>query len=91
MGVAYDGFNGASVYGARFNSINAIEMRYYGQKKVWSLSGGGATSNRAKNPTKRAVAKSVGGKKPINKAHSMDAKGSSKGGPPASGRRWWSS
>ena len=86
MGVAYDGFNGASVYGARFNSINAIEMRYYGSKKVWSVSGGGATSNRAKNPTKRAVTKSVGGKKPINKAHAMDAKGSSsKGGPPPRG------
>ena len=81
MGVAYDGFKGASVYGARFNSINAIEMRYYGSKKVWSVSGGGATSNRSKNPAKRAVSRAVGGKKPINKAHAMDAKGVAKGGP----------
>ncbi|MEE2907418.1 MAG: FecR family protein [Planctomycetota bacterium] len=86
MGVSYDGFQGSSIYGARFNSINAIEMRYYGNKRVWSVSGGGSTSSRAKNPTTKAVAKAVGGRKPLNKSNAMDAKGStSKGGPPQSG------
>ena len=86
MGVSYDGFNGASVFGARFNSINAIEMRYYGNKKIWSVSGGGSTSTRAKNPTMKAVAKAVGGRKPLNKSNAMDAKGAvGKGGPPKIG------
>ncbi|MDG2424217.1 MAG: FecR family protein [Phycisphaerales bacterium] len=86
MGVSYDGFNGASIFGARFNSINAIEMRYYGNKKIWSVSGGGSTSTKAKNPTMKAVAKAVGGRKPLNKSNAMDAKASaSKGGPPQNG------
>ena len=83
MGVAYDGFDGTSVHGARFNSINAIEMRYYGSKKIWSVSGPGSTSTRAKNPTHKAVSKTVGGK-PLNKAKAMAAKSATKGGgPPA--------
>ncbi|MCH2153776.1 MAG: FecR family protein, partial [Phycisphaerales bacterium] len=81
MGVAYDGFDGTSVHGARFNSINAMEMRYYGSKKVWSVSGPGSTSSRAKNPTNKAVSKTIGGK-PLNKAKAMAAKSATKGGGP---------
>jgi len=75
MGVAYDGFEGTSVHGARYNSINAIEMRYYGSKKIWNVSGAGSSSNRAKNPTHKAVGKTVG-RKPLNKSKAMDSKGS---------------
>lgn len=73
MAVGHNALTGTRVFGARTNAMNAIAMRYYGQKMSQMLSGDAVSTQRAPNP---AVARAMqtSGPAPLSATESQDRK-----------------
>ncbi len=50
FGINYGGFRGTEVFASPFNDMRSIEMRYFGKKFSYFMSGGATSTNKHKNP-----------------------------------------